>query len=232
MDDKRKEDQGQDSLFGGFGDASGIEMAVLPGIPQVEWDKRGKLAFEREMLGLYVSDHPLFGLEHLLARVADCAISAVTADDTRPEGTTVTIAGMISSVQRKVTRNGSQWAIVSVEDLSGAIDALFFPQIYTAVGHALTEDAVVVVKGRLNRRDEIPTIYAAELTLPDLTQAAGGGPVVLSVASRCTRRGSSSSRGAGGAPRHRGAPAATQTGWSTVMRLDDGPGDAVPGAVR
>ncbi len=225
VDDKRKEDQGQDSLFGGFGDDSGIEMAVLPGIPQVEWDKRGKLAFEREMLGLYVSDHPLFGLEHLLARVADCAISAVTADDTRPEGSTVTIAGMISSVQRKVTRNGSQWAIVSVEDLSGAIDALFFPQIYTAVGHALTEDAVVVVRGRLNRRDEVPTIYAAELTLPDLTQASGGGPVVLSVdVHRCTPPRVEQLKEVLAA--HPGATEVhlrlTQTGRSTVMRLDDG----------
>src|SRR5215210_2458340 len=117
VEEKRKEAQGQDSLFGGFDDVVAIELAVLPPIPEVEWDKKEKLKFEREMLGLYVSDHPLFGIEHVLQGAADCSIASLLADDSRPDGATVTIAGMISGLQRKMTKNGNPWAIATVEDL-------------------------------------------------------------------------------------------------------------------
>jgi DNA polymerase-3 subunit alpha len=98
----------------------------------------------------------------------------------------VTIAGMISSLQRKLTKNGNPWAIATVEDLDGAIEVLFFPQTYQTVSTVLAEDLVVVVKGRVNRRDDIPTIYAAELTLPDLSEGDHGPVVVTMAATRCT----------------------------------------------
>ena len=128
-------------------------------------------------------------------------------------------------MQRKVTRNGSQWAIVSVEDLSGAIDALFFPQIYTAVGHALTEDAVVVVRGGLNRRDEIPTDLRGRAHPARPHPGRGRRPVVLSVdVHRCTPPRVEQLKevlaAAPGATEVHLRP--TQTGRSTVMRLDDG----------
>ncbi len=185
LSDKRQEAIGQDSLFGGLGDG-GPQLSVVPEVPTEEWSKQTLLASEREMLGLYVSDHPLFGVEHILARLADCSIAVLTADDGRPDGATVTIAGMISSLQRKLTKNGNPWAIATVEDLDGAIEVLFFPQTYHGVAHVLAEDLVVVVRGRVNRRDDVPTIYAAELTLPDLDQG-DRGPVVVSLpVQRCT----------------------------------------------
>jgi DNA polymerase-3 subunit alpha len=86
----------------------------------------------------------------------------------------------------KITKNGSPWAICTVEDLDGAIEVLFFPQTYTTVSHVLAEDLVVVVRGRVNRRDDVPTIYAQELTLPDL-ETENTGPVVVSLpVARCT----------------------------------------------
>jgi len=183
--DKRQEAIGQDSLFGGLDDA-GPTLSVVPTVPEDEWDKQTLLASEREMLGLYVSDHPLFGLEHVLSRSADCSVTALTGDEGRPDGATVTIAGMISSLQRKMTKNGNPWAIATVEDLGGAIEVLFFPQMYQTVSHVLAEDLVVIVKGRVNRRDDVPTIYASELTLPDLSDTERG-PVVLSLpVNRCT----------------------------------------------
>jgi DNA polymerase-3 subunit alpha len=186
MDVKRQEAIGQDSLFAAFGDGPSIEAAALPPVLDHEWDKKEKLVFEREMLGLYVSDHPLFGLEHVLNREADCAIAALTSDEGKPDGATVTIAGMISALQRKLTKNGNPWAIATVEDLDGAIEVLFFPQTYLKVSHVLAEDLVVVVKGRVNRRDDVPTIYALELTLPN-TSDDERGPVVLTLATeRCT----------------------------------------------
>jgi DNA polymerase III subunit alpha len=221
--DKRQEENGQDSLFGGMGD-EGVQLSLVPPVPPGEWDKATLLASEREMLGLYVSDHPLFGIEHILSRSADCSIAALLEDDTRPDGAQITVAGMISSLQRKLTRNGNPWAIATVEDLEGAVEVLFFPQTYQTVSHVLAEDLVVVVKGRVNRRDEVLTIYAQELTVPDLDEG-DRGPVVLTLpVLRCTppvveRLKDVLATHPGPTEVHLRI---TQTGRSTVMRLDDG----------
>jgi DNA polymerase III subunit alpha len=183
VDIKRQEAIGQDSLFGGFGDDAGGEstdFAVLPPIPTVEWDKKTLLSFEREMLGLYVSDHPLFGIEHVLTQHADTSIASLTAEDGKPEGSNVTIAGLITGLSVKRTKKGDLWAIVTVEDLEGAIECLFFPSAYMTVSTMLTHDAVVVVKGRVNRRDDTPTIYASDLVLPDISEGPRG-PVVVTI---------------------------------------------------
>ena len=138
------------------------------------------------MLGLYVSDHPLLGVEHVLASAADTSIANLLADESRPDGSTVTIAGMITQVTRKMTKAGSTWAIAQVEDLAGSIEVLFFPQTYQTVSHELREDQVVVVRGRLNRRDDVPAVNAQEMSLPDVSEGPRG-PVVISMpTARCT----------------------------------------------
>ncbi len=223
ISDKRQEAIGQDSLFGGLDD-SGPTLSVVPPVPPGEWDKQTLLSSEREMLGLYVSDHPLFGVEHILARAADCSIAVLTADDGRPDGAVVTIAGMISGLQRKLTKNGNPWAIATVEDLDGAIEVLFFPQSYQTVSHVLAEDLVVVVKGRVSRRDDVPTIFAQELTLPDLEEGDRGPVTVSMPVTRCTppvveRLKDVLATHPGPTEVHLRL---TQTGRSTVMRLDDG----------
>lgn len=186
VEEKKQEAIGQDSLFGGLDDDSGVQLATLPPIPDLEWDKRFKLAAERDMLGLYVSDHPLLGVEHVLASAADTSIANLVADESRPDGSTVTIAGMITQVSRKMTKAGSTWAIAQVEDLAGSIEVLFFPQTYQTVSHELREDQVVVVRGRLNRRDEVPAVNAQEMSLPELSEGPRG-PVVISLpTARCT----------------------------------------------
>jgi DNA polymerase-3 subunit alpha len=223
VEEKRKEAQGQDSLFGGFDMDVAIELAVLPPIPQTEWEKKEKLKFEREMLGLYVSDHPLFGIEHVLQGAADCSIASLLADDSRPDGATVTIAGMISGLQRKMTKNGNPWAIATVEDLEGAVEVLFFPQTYQTVSTMLTEDLVVVVRGRVNRRDEVPTIYAAELTIPDISEGPRGPVVIAMPLSRCTPPVAERLKDV--LSTHPGVTEVhlrlTQADKATVMRLDD-----------
>ena len=193
-------------------------------MPEGEWDKQTLLASEREMLGLYVSDHPLFGVEHILSRASDTSIASLTADDSRPEGANVTIAGLISSLQRKMTKNGNPWAIATVEDLDGAIEVLFFPQTYQTVSHVLAEDLVVVVRGRLNRRDDVPSIFAQELTLPDLDEGPRGPVVVAMPVARCTppvveRLKDVLATHPGPTEVHLRL---TQPGRTTVMRLDDG----------
>jgi len=191
MDTKRAQAIGQFDLFSG-GDAGfaddaatgpfGLDLAV----PLGEWDKTVLLAYEREMLGLYVSDHPLFGVEHVLAAAADCSISVLTGSDDRADGSQVTIGGMVSGLQRKVTKKGDVYAIATVEDLEGAIEVMFFPQTYQLVSTVLAEDAVVIVRGRLDRRDDVPKLIAMEMSIPDLSEGPRG-PVVISLpVARCT----------------------------------------------
>ena len=81
IDIKRNEAIGQDSLFGG--DAEAEAVFDVP-VPAGEWDKSTRLNFEREMLGLYVSDHPLFGVEHIIARESDCSLADLMADEAEP----------------------------------------------------------------------------------------------------------------------------------------------------
>ncbi|MGL5829511.1 MAG: OB-fold nucleic acid binding domain-containing protein, partial [Angustibacter sp.] len=222
--EKRQEENGQESLFAGLGDSPAIELAVLPPIPDTEWDKKTLLAHERDMLGLYVSDHPLFGLERLLAGLADCSIASFLTDESRPDGSNVTIAGMISGIQRKMTKAGNAWAVVTVEDLEGAVEVLFFPQSYQSVAEQLAEDLVVAVRGRVNRRDDVPTVYGAELSIPDLSDSPLGPVVIALAVSRCTAPVAEKLRDVlathpGGTEVHLKL---TQPGRATLMRLDDG----------
>ena len=188
MTTKRNEAHGQFDLFGADDDgAVAPEDSIgTPPVPLGEWDKSILLQYEREMLGLYVSDHPLFGVEHVLAAAADTTIASLTGAEDRADGSQVTIGGLITGLQRKVTKKGDVWAVATVEDLEGAIDVMFFPQTYTLYATTLVEDTVVVVRGRLDRRDDVPKLIAAELTVPDLSEGARG-PVVISLPTmRCT----------------------------------------------
>jgi DNA polymerase III subunit alpha len=189
IDIKRNEAIGQDSLFGGDAEA---EAAFDVPVPAGEWDKTLRLNFEREMLGLYVSDHPLFGVEHIIARESDCSLADLMDEDpseravaSRSEAQIVKIGGILSGVQRKVTKQGNQWAAATLEDLAGAIEVLFFPQTYQLYATAIAEDAVVVVKGKLDRRDDVPKLIAMDLTIPDLTMDDSGPFVVSMPVARC-----------------------------------------------
>jgi DNA polymerase-3 subunit alpha len=179
---KRKEAEGQFDLFGGMGegdadDGPAFGMDVV--FSDIEWDKTYLLAQEREMLGLYVSDHPLFGIEHILNDKTDAAIAALAGD--YQDGAIVTIGGIISGLQRKMTKQGNAWAIATVEDLAGSVDCMFFPATYQLVSTQLMEDAVVFVKGRLDKREDIPRLVAMELMVPDLTDVGTNAPVSISI---------------------------------------------------
>ena len=180
VDEKRQEAVGQDSLFGDLGGVDASSFVVLPPIPVTEWDKPALLAFEREMLGLYVSDHPLFGIEHVLAGHADLPIAALMNDETIQEGAGLTIAGLVTGLQLKRNKRGDLWAIATVEDLEGSVEVLFFPNAYVQFGTMLANDVVVAVRGRVSHRDESVSLIASDLTLPDVRSAASG-PVVLSM---------------------------------------------------
>ena len=167
---KRAEAIGQFDLFGEVSE-SGISTIELD-IPIEEWDKSTLLNYEREMLGLYVSDHPLLGIENILRSNSDLSISELSDDEDRNERT-VTIAGLITGVQRKVSRQGASWAIVTIEDLEGAVDALFFSNSYNQYAMGLVEDRVVKIRGRVDWREENLRFTAMDMSAIDLTS----GPV-------------------------------------------------------
>jgi len=229
---KRNQAVGQFDLFdallgGGAGPAGGADA---PGAGRVgvvprdiaEWDKTTKLALEREMLGLYVSDHPLLGIEHVLAQLVDCSLGSLTtsgdldADAGAEAGTEsaedgavpapppaapaapsaadwktrnaemVTVGGLVTGLQRKLTRKGDPYAVATLEDLDGSLEVIVWPSTYAVAGHKLVEDTVVLVKGRVERRDDSPTLMAAEITVPDLTAVDAQPLRLLLPDRRCT----------------------------------------------
>ena len=187
VDIKKNEAIGQDSLFGGLDDEDAVGFGISVPVPDIEdWDKMTLLGHEREMLGLYVSDHPLFGLEHVLAAASDCSIGQLLMDEERADNSTVTVSGLITSVQRKITKRGDTWAMVTLEDLDGAIDVLLFPSAYQLAATYLTEDAIVTIKGRISRQKEQPELHGQEVTLPDLNDGPSGPMVIAMPSTRCT----------------------------------------------
>jgi DNA polymerase-3 subunit alpha len=196
MDSKRAEAIGQFDLFGGEpGTGAGLNLFDVP-VPAEHWDTKHQLALEREMLGLYVSGHPLQGVEHALARQADTPIASIL-DGTVSDGAQVIVGGILASVTRRVNRNGEPWAAAQLEDLAAGIEVLFFPKTYSVVGVNVAEDHIVLVKARVTKRDDRISLIANDLVAPDLVQPGGsaggsgqpgaGQPVTVSMlAARCS----------------------------------------------
>lgn len=166
---RRREDLGQ-SPFPLFQATDASESAALPEqtISLEEFDKSILLAFEKDMLGLYVSDHPLLGVEGLLARMTDAPISALAA---RPQGDILTIGGMVSGMSKRVTRRGEVMVIMSVEDLSGAVvEVIAFPKVAEIYAALLRPDNILLIKGRTDRdvRDDSVKLIAMEVHEPKL----------------------------------------------------------------
>ena len=178
LESKRAEAVGQFDLFA-MSEEPGIDSHVEISIPDQEWDKGTLLSYEREMLGLYVSDHPLLGIEGQLRAASDLPISAIYEEGVGHEQI-ISVGGLITNVQRKVSKQGNSWAIVTLEDLEGAIDVNFFSNAYTQHALNLVEDRIVLIRARVDKREEQPRLSALDFSLLDITQASTG-PLVISV---------------------------------------------------
>ncbi len=158
---RRKEAEGQFELFAsaevevgaGF-DESRIE------IPDLEFEKRQRLAFEKEMLGLYVSDHPLMGAEASMRRRTECLLTEL---EEAPDGAIRVVGGLVTALQRKWTKRGDLMAVFQLEDLQTSIEVMVFPKTMQKFGHVLTDDAIVIMKGRVDTRDDQPKLMATEI---------------------------------------------------------------------
>ena len=176
---------GQDDLFGAIDDGGGAPGIGLDfQLDEREWPRKHLLSTEREMLGLYVSSHPLDGTEHILSRNRDCSIAELLGSG-RTEGF-VKLCGLVTSVDRRINKAGNAWAIVTIADRDASMEVLYFPKSYLLVAHELIEDNVISVRGRLNERDGAISVFGEEMAPVDISSAEHGGkpPIQLNIPER------------------------------------------------
>jgi DNA polymerase-3 subunit alpha len=172
---RRERDSGIMTLFGEAAVDGGGGFDERVPIPDVEFDKAQRLTFEKEMLGLYVSDHPLIGVEAALRRRCDCSITELRETD---EGVLRSCGGVVTNLARKWTKRGELMAVFTLEDLQSAIEVMVFPKTMTDHGHKLADDAIVVVRGRVDSRDEQPKLVAADI---EVVEPLGDGAADLHI---------------------------------------------------
>ena len=174
---KKAADKGQFDLFAGFGGEDGADNSAFTiEVPDDEWDRKHKLALEREMLGLYVSGHPLDGFEEAIDAQTDTQLTTILSGEMR-NGAEVTIGGLISSVDRRFSKkDGSPWAIVTVEDHHGAqVDVLLFNKVYALVAPQIVEDNIILVKAHVSIRDDRMSLFGDDVKVPELGPGNGAG---------------------------------------------------------
>jgi DNA polymerase-3 subunit alpha len=171
---RREQEAGVMSLFGGLGeDSTPVFNDSRVPIPEIEFDKNEKLREEKQMLGLYISDHPLMGAETALARHTDCTIRELRETPAR-DGDIKIVGGVVTGLSRRYTKRGELMATFTLEDLQSAIEVFVFPKTMHEWGSMLTDDAVVCIKGRLDTREDEPKLVCMEVRRPELV--LGGGP--------------------------------------------------------
>ncbi|MGZ4124945.1 MAG: DNA polymerase III subunit alpha, partial [Actinomycetota bacterium] len=167
--ERKAEAAGQFSLFGGGDSAAGeIDESVLVG---EEFDKRTLLRLEKEMLGQFVTDHPLLEIKDRLAAQTDMEMPDVA---NLGDGDVVTVGGIVGQVQRKYTKSGDPYAVFRLEDLTGGVSIVAFPNVYSEVAPLVEPDAILLVKGKVDLRGRELQLRALEIREPDL---GGAGPV-------------------------------------------------------
>ncbi|WP_420712438.1 DNA polymerase III subunit alpha [Microbacterium sp. SL75] len=178
--DKRREANGE---VGFDFDSLWDEPQQVEKVPErPEWTKKDKLAFEREMLGLYVSDHPLAGLEVPLAKHASTSIHDLLASEDVQDGDQVTVAGLLTSVQHRVAKqSGNPYGMVTVEDFNGEVTVMFMGKTYAEFAPILQGDSILVVRGRVSRRDDGLNLHAQSAFAPDLEGLDDAGGLTLVV---------------------------------------------------
>ncbi|WP_409048606.1 DNA polymerase III subunit alpha [Microbacterium sp. HA-8] len=184
VDVKRNEANGQYGFdFDSLLEESEKAVAKVPDRP--EWTKKDKLAFEREMLGLYVSDHPLAGLEVPLAKHASTSIHDLLSSDDLNDGDQVTVAGLLTSVQHRVAKSsGNPYGMITVEDFNGEVTVMFMGKTYQEFQPLLQPDAILAVRGRVSRRDDGMNLHAVSAMVPDLGSVDASGGLDLIVPER------------------------------------------------
>jgi DNA polymerase III subunit alpha len=169
--ERKAEAAGQFSLFGGDSGVTEVDESVLDG---EEFDKRTLLREEKEVLGQFVTDHPLLGVQDILGAQTTHEIGDL---ESLGDGDLVTIGGIIGAVQRKYTKRSEPYAQFRLEGLAGGTQVMAFPSIYEAVPGLIEADRIVLVSGRIDLRGRELQIRANEIREPNLGLAAPNPPL-------------------------------------------------------
>ena len=158
---RREKEEGQFSLFD---ESNDVDDGFNGGLPDdyTEIPKRQLLTWEREMLRVFVSDHPLTDYRELLSGFTDIEISQISKD---MDKAVLTIGGLITGLEKRYNKAGKPWASFTLEDFSGAMDVLLFHHKYEKFADSLSEDAIVLVKGRVDLKDSSRKLLADEVRL-------------------------------------------------------------------
>jgi DNA polymerase III subunit alpha len=153
---------GQSSIFDSLDLASGIEGGKNQHAPLsgAEWEKAEKLTFEKESLGLYVSEHPLDGVKASLRKKTDCPIAEL---DRRRDGEIVTVGGIVGALKSLTTKKGEPMVFMRLDDLSGSVETVVFNSVYAAARDFLEADRVLVLKGRVDHKEGETKLIAIEV---------------------------------------------------------------------
>jgi DNA polymerase III subunit alpha len=165
-------------------DAERILSAVTNSAAGTEWPKDERLRFEKEMLGLYVSDHPLLGAQAALRKAADCSIRelreggfAKAEGGGRDGAPTKTVGGVITGLTKKYTKKGELMAVFTLEDLESSIEVMVFPKTMSEIGYMIVDDAIVLIRARVDDRDDVPKLIAMDIKRLEINLDGGGPPL-------------------------------------------------------
>lgn len=185
LKDKKSKSSGDMDLFGDFEEEqNNIKIANVE-----EWPQRQLLSLEREMLGLYVSDHPLRGAENSIRSAATESITAFTSRTNFTEGEPVTLSGLITNVEVKTARSsGNVYANVTIEDLDAEITLMMFSKTYLEHADKLKVDTIVAVRGRLRPRDDSFTLNVNDVVVLEKDKSGFVGPLKLAIAQQLATR--------------------------------------------
>jgi DNA polymerase III subunit alpha len=157
LERRRNEEMGQYSLFAGDSVETSEEDFE---ITDPEWPQKIKLSFEKEMLGLYVSDHPLLSVGPSLAAAITSPIAELAELNDR---SSVVVGGIVGAITRRWTRNGEPMIFFQLEDLEGSVEVIVFPKTVHDFGPLVVEDAILVVSGHLDHRGDDVKVVAREI---------------------------------------------------------------------
>jgi DNA polymerase-3 subunit alpha len=157
LERRRNEDMGQFSLFAG--DPAAVSQGRID-VPDLVWPQKIGLGFEKEMLGLYVSDHPLLAVGQSLAAATTVTVREL---DEMADKTSVTVGGLVAGITRRWTRNGDPMIFFNLEDMEGSVEVVSFPRTVNDYGHLVVEDAVLIVGGSLDHRGDDVKVMAREI---------------------------------------------------------------------
>ncbi|WP_213818775.1 DNA polymerase III subunit alpha [Garciella nitratireducens] len=171
IQNRRKNIHGQVSLFDSMDDKEQqkVKLDILPKIP--EYDSRTKLSMEKEMVGFYITGHPLSEYEDILRKkvsiTSDKLHEMLEEGNSRlRDGHKVIIGGMVAQRKKKITKNNHMMAFLTLEDLFGTMEVIVFPKIYKRFSHLLEEENIVFVQGKLNIKEEEEAVIIAEKIFP------------------------------------------------------------------